>query len=224
MAEQISFGEEGEELDPTNPQPRCACMLVLDTSSSMNGGPITELNEGLRTLGDTLKTDPVASQRVDIAIVTFGPVQVERSFQSAERFIPPALSASGTTPMGEALQRGMELLRQRKKAYRDEGLPYYRPWCMLITDGAPNPDDPWREAADEIQQAEAEKGVAFFPIGVRGADMDVLSALSSKRPPLRLRELNFTDLFVWLSASLSDLSRSGPADEIQLPPPGWASP
>lgn len=223
MADQISFGDEGEALDPTNPQPRCACMLVLDTSSSMSGKPITELNEGLKTLSETLKADGVASQRVDIAIVTFGPVQVDVPFQSVERFTPPALSATGSTPMGEALQRGMQLLRQRKQAYRDEGLPYYRPWCMLITDGAPNADDPWQEAAEEIKQAEAEKGVAFFPIGVRGANMEVLAALSSRREPLLLKDVNFKELFVWLSASLGDLSRSGPADELQLPPPSWAS-
>jgi hypothetical protein len=30
-----------------NPEPRCACLLLLDTSGSMHGQPITELNAGL---------------------------------------------------------------------------------------------------------------------------------------------------------------------------------
>ena len=29
-----------------NPEPRCPVILLLDTSASMQGGPITELNEG----------------------------------------------------------------------------------------------------------------------------------------------------------------------------------
>ena len=30
-----------------NPSPRCACMVVLDTSGSMDGARIHQLNEGL---------------------------------------------------------------------------------------------------------------------------------------------------------------------------------
>src|SRR5664279_1913973 len=32
-----------------NPEPRCACVLVLDTSGSMQGAPIEQLNLGLRS-------------------------------------------------------------------------------------------------------------------------------------------------------------------------------
>ena len=30
-----------------NPEPRCPCLLLLDTSGSMIGEPIRELNDGL---------------------------------------------------------------------------------------------------------------------------------------------------------------------------------
>jgi len=30
-----------------NPEPRCPCLLLLDTSGSMMGEPIRELNDGL---------------------------------------------------------------------------------------------------------------------------------------------------------------------------------
>ena len=38
-----------------NPQPRCPCVLVLDTSGSMGGAPIAELNRGLDTLRASLE-------------------------------------------------------------------------------------------------------------------------------------------------------------------------
>jgi hypothetical protein len=34
-----------------NPEPRCACLLLLDTSGSMGGAPIRELNAGLQEGG-----------------------------------------------------------------------------------------------------------------------------------------------------------------------------
>jgi uncharacterized protein YegL len=106
-----------------NPEPRCACLLLLDTSGSMNGAAITELNSGLKALAEELQADSLALKRVELGIVTFGPVQVETEFVSAARFVPPELRASGDTPMGAAITKGLELLRDRKNAYKAGGLP-----------------------------------------------------------------------------------------------------
>ena len=55
-----------------NPEPRCPVVLVLDTSGSMKGEPILELNAALRDFSMALKNDHLASLRVELAIVTFG--------------------------------------------------------------------------------------------------------------------------------------------------------
>jgi uncharacterized protein YegL len=55
-----------------NPEPRCPVVLVLDTSGSMQGKAITELNEGLRAFAAALKADRLASLRVEVAVVAFG--------------------------------------------------------------------------------------------------------------------------------------------------------
>lgn len=46
--EQIPFAAEFAE----NPESRCPVVLLLDTSYSMNGDPIRELNEGLKIFKD----------------------------------------------------------------------------------------------------------------------------------------------------------------------------
>ena len=86
-----------------NPEPRCPCVLLLDTSGSMQGDPIKELNAGLVTFKDELTADSIAAKRAEIAVVTFGPVQVATDFQTADVFQPPHLAASGDTPMGRAM-------------------------------------------------------------------------------------------------------------------------
>src|SRR5512146_982935 len=55
-----------------NPEPRCPVVLVLDTSGSMQGRAINELNEGLRAFAAALKADRLASLRVEVAVIAFG--------------------------------------------------------------------------------------------------------------------------------------------------------
>lgn len=219
MSEQISF--ETNDF-ASNPEPRCPCVLLLDVSGSMNGRPLDELNAGLTTFRDELSADSLAMKRVEVGIVTFGPVKVETPFTSASTFYPPTLQSQGDTPMGAAITQALNMVEDRKRDYRSNGISYYRPWVFLITDGAPT--DSWQAAADAIREGEASKKFAFFAIGVKGADMDKLRQISSSRAPLSLDGLKFRELFSWLSSSLRSVSRSTPGTEVPLEAPkGWAS-
>lgn len=219
--EGISLEDEVEFAD--NPEPRCACVLLLDTSASMGGRPIAALNEGLRAFGDDIGTDTLASRRVEVAIVTFGQggAQTVQGFLGAGQFVAPTLTAGGSTPMGEAIERALDLVENRKRDYRANGVAYYRPWVFLITDGEPT--DAWDDAARRVAEAEKANGLAFFAVGVQGANMDVLKQIAV-RDPLKLDGLKFTELFVWLSQSQKRVSASRVGEQAALPSPsGWAS-
>ena len=218
MSEQIIFGTDDFA---TNPEPRCPCVLLLDVSGSMSGQPIAELNAGLVTFKDELAADALAMKRVEVAIVTFGPTKVELPFTSATNFYPPNLSSQGDTPMGGAILQALDLVQDRKSEYRANGISYYRPWVFLITDGGPT--DSWQAAASAVREGEAAKQFAFFAIGVKGANMDILRQISI-REPLSLDALKFRQLFSWLSSSLRSVSRSTPDTEVPLESPkGWAA-
>lgn len=207
----------------SNPEPRCACVLLLDVSGSMSGRPIEALNEGLRAFADDIATDPLARQRVEVAIVTFGHggVQTVQGFLTAGQFEPPTLRSGGGTPMGEAIERALDMVDNRKRDYKANGIAYYRPWVFLITDGEPT--DSWDDAATRVHEAEEANALAFFAVGVQGANIDVLRRIAV-REPIRLEGLRFVELFVWLSQSQRSVSASKVGEQTALPPvDGWAS-
>ena len=204
-----------------NPEQRCPCVLLLDTSGSMHGDPIAELNEGLRAFKADLMSDSLAVKRVEVAIITFGPVKVVSEFQTADNFDPPQLTTTGDTPMGAATMEAIRLVEDRKQVYRDHGVPYNRPWIFLITDGAPTDDV--RGATTALREGVEKRKFAFFAVGVRDANMLALAQISP-RQPMKLAGLKFQELFIWLSGWLGSASRSSPnAATLALPPPsGWA--
>ncbi|MEO0250162.1 MAG: VWA domain-containing protein, partial [candidate division WOR-3 bacterium] len=208
-----------------NPEPRCPCVLLLDTSGSMRGAPITALNEGLRTFKHDLVQDELAKKRVEVAVVAFNSeVRLVQDFIIADRFEPPWLSAEGLTYMGTAINYALDLLQARKGQYRANGIAYYRPWVFMITDGEPQgePDEVVELAAQRIRHHEENRQVVFFAVGVEGANMQRLSQIAV-RTPLKLIGLNFREMFLWLSASIQIVSHSKVDEQVALPPPGWGS-
>ena len=200
-----------------NPSPRCPVVLVLDTSGSMAGEPIEQLNAGAQLFIDEVKGDDLARWSVDLAVFAAGgEVECLLDFTSIEQIggISP-MHASGTTPLGEATQLAISRLEARKAEYRHAGVPYYQPWLVIISDGVPTDD--WKESANRAHKLSSERKLVSIPIGVGDADMDVLSAFSSK-PAISLDGLKFREFFLWLSASMSRVSASTSSDAaVQLP-------
>jgi uncharacterized protein YegL len=210
-----------------NPDPRCPCVLLLDVSASMQGPSIVALNEGLKAFEEEVSRDAVAARRVEVAVVTFSSgAETVQPFVTADQFSAPMLVARGQTHLAAGLQRALDLIEERKAAYRGSGVAYYRPWIFLITDGTPQGEstDVVEAARTRLLAEQQGRRLAFFAVGTENADFDTLARFTlPERPPLQLKGLQFVDLFVWLSWSQQAIAQSRPGEQVPLPPAGWAA-
>lgn len=219
-----------------NPDPRVACVLLLDTSGSMDGVPIEELNAGFDLFTREIKQDPLAKKRTEVTVITFGGVaRVEIPFTEGRDLEPRTFVAGGSTPMGAALNLAMDEIQAQKDTYRAAGLEYFRPWLFIVSDGAPTDGETFGTAAARVHTAENAKQVSVFAVGVGDeADFPSLEVLSTTRKPARLKGYSFAEMFSWLSASMavvSDSNTFGASDgditqageQLPLPPVGWAT-
>ena len=127
------------ELNDENPDPRVACVVLADVSGSMQGEPIAALERGYAAFTSYLNTETLASKRVEVAVVTFGSVAtVLVPMQEARMLQPARFAASGRTNMAAGIHLALDIIEDRKDAYKAAGLQYYRPWILILTDGEPS--------------------------------------------------------------------------------------
>ena len=184
-----------------------ACVLLVDTSTSMSGAAIDELNEGLRAFGEALMSDAQASGAADVCVINFNTeVTVEVPFSSAVDFVAPTLSAGGLTALNEAIITGLDAIEQQKATYRQLGVDYYKPWLFLLTDGSATDTEFDADAHQRLAEALANRKVNFFPMGI-GADADIRALKSytanGNGAVLKAEKNHFKEAFVWLSSSMA---------------------
>lgn len=201
----------------SNPQePHMACVLLVDTSSSMSGDPINSLNKAINDFKEQTSLDELAQKRVDIAIIEFNDgARVVQDFTPLPQLQPVSLSAVGCTSMGEGINLAIDKVKERNRFYASMGTPCFKPWIFMITDGAPTDDI---SAARQRIIDEESKGthgkLKFWAIGVPGYSQETLTSLTKRC--IALNEAKFDGIFNWLSESMVAISVSRVDENPQL--------
>lgn len=202
---------------------KCACVLVLDVSGSMIGLPIAELEKGIADFYTEIQNEPSTLDKLEVSIITFGSrVKHLQAPTLLHNKKAPELVASGSTVLVDGVRAGIAQIEARKNWYKETGQAYYRPWLVLITDGAPEEDQDVTGLIAELKADMETKKYSLLTVGVAGADMEILSQLARYSiPPVRLQGLKFVEFFKWLSASLGLNADDDDDDFIMENPPTW---
>ena len=192
-------------------EPHMALLFLLDTSGSMTGMPIEELNAGINRFKKQVCEDEKTKSVLDVAIIEFNSNwKVVQDFVPVEYMKEVNLEAGGSTYLQKPLEKAIEMVDERSRFYRRSGSEPYKPWIVLISDGEPfdNPE----ELASTINEMVSKEKLAFWSLAVPGANTELLHKLSGKRV-LNLEEYDFKGFFDWVNKSMRAVSTSSPGEK-----------
>ena len=200
---------------------RLPVYFLVDVSESMVGDPIAQVEEGMRTIIQELRTDPYALETVFVSILAFaGKPLVLSPLTELYKFYPPAFPIGGGTALGEALRTLMRKMDASVQKTTLEAKGDWKPLVFLFTDGVPT-DRP--EAAIKEWTAKYRKQCNLVAISLGdNADLHLLQQLTDN--VLRLNRTtpeSFRQFFKWVTASIKTTSVSvvdAGKDELQLAP------
>lgn len=120
---------------------RLPVYFLIDISESMIGEPIQEVEEGLASIIQSLKTDPNALETVFVSIIVFaGQSKTLVPLQEIVSFYPPKFPIGSGTSLSEGLGHLMHELRVNIVKTTQEVKGDWKPIIFLFTDGVPTDD------------------------------------------------------------------------------------
>lgn len=211
-------------------EPRPLPIFVLaDTSGSMRGEKINELNLALREMLNTLNAADDIRGKFQLSVIAFGgDVKIIQPLADIEGLILTELSAAGNTPMGQAFEMVREMIEDRNVVSSRA----YTPTIVLISDGLPTDctEEMYRrknyfdwEPLVDLHNGERSSKCQRMALGIgEDADIDMLKSFidNPEIPVIKTKDASgITKFFRWVTMSTVARMTSINPNEISVVAP-----
>ena len=211
-------------------EPRPLPIFVLaDTSGSMRGEKINELNLALREMLNALNAADDIRGKFQLSVIAFGgEVKVLQPLADIDSLVLTELSAAGNTPMGQAFEMVREMIEDRNVVSSRA----YTPTIVLISDGLPTDctEEMYRrknyfdwEPLIDLHNGERSSKCQRMALGIgEDADVNMLKSFidNPEIPVIKTKDASgITKFFRWVTMSTVARMTSINPNEINVVAP-----
>ncbi|MBR1644860.1 MAG: VWA domain-containing protein [Bacteroidales bacterium] len=200
---------------------RLPIYFLVDVSESMVGTPIEQVQDGMASIVNELRTDPYALETAYLSVIAFaGKAKMLSPLQELYKFYPPKFPIGGGTSLGTAMNYLMDEMERSLQKTTMEVKGDWKPIIFLFTDGNPT-DDVTRAFERWNRQYHRHCNLIVISIG-DNVNTQLMGRISDN--VFRLNETNvqsFKEFFKWVTASIKTSSVSvtdAGDDEVKLAP------
>ena len=204
-----------EEVAPENiNESHMPVLIAGDISGSMAGLPIQNVNKSINRFASDVCKDPKAAGRVDVAVIGFNDApRIEQNWRPITEMNQVNFVAGGGTNISAALEKGVEMLRERGHLYEDVGIEVKMPYLILITDGY---GGDVTEIAKVTKQRTADRKMKLWVLAVKGYDKESVAQLTDGKRVFELVNedgYDFSEFFDFMAVSVKAVSTSAPGQD-----------
>ena len=193
---------------------RLLLCLCVDASASMSlDGRISAVNREIDAFLQNMERTATTRDAVEVCVVTFGDeVEVRCEFGplSEARRANRAIRASGSrSELGAGVLLALDQLRRRQDLLTEMGISCYRPWLILISDGAATDIQRCQEAGGQVKDLlrQDRLRVKCLSLSQEPEHMRALREFTPSGQVDQVDSLEMTEFFGMLSRSVSRASR-----------------
>lgn len=200
-------------------------VIAVDTSGSVTGEAIRNINSNLNNFKRIICEDPIAAKCVDVCVLSFDdkvtvlqdwcPIQEMKSGYE--------LTSGGCTDLNGAVLTGIQKIRERSRVYAKQGIVERKPHLMVMTDGYDTVTGNVDAAAQLAAQRIAEGKMKLWFLGFGDYDKDTAARLCHANGnwcfEVKSGDFNFNDYFSFAAVSFKVLSTSAPGEDVSVNTP-----
>lgn len=189
-----------------NYQQKTLCVLLVDHSKA-TADKIEDINHMLRRFYEDILESDSACPRIEITLISCDiPTRIIQQPSIVENFTMPTLNAKNDSNIIDGIKMAIEVVEGRKQYYREQGIPYKRPWIIIISNGecdAESIKNNLKQLVDFRDEAIYNKRYFIQSIAIdENADMNVLDFVATNKT-IFMKDAKFLHFFRWLSGSLA---------------------
>lgn len=192
------------------------CLCVDASYSMLQDKRMLHVNNGIRSFIQKSANDAYVCDSIDLCIITFSGrgVQVVQDFANVKSVAGhfQDIRPSGGTPMARAVRFALDKISRQRESYEAYGITSYRPWLILMSDGAS--DDDVTAVAREVCRLQQNRQLKVKCIGMgSGEEHQDLRAFTPDGRVESCGALEIETFFDFLSRSAAGLSQAQPGEE-----------
>lgn len=170
-------------------------LFLIDTSGAMMGENINATSKALNHFREEIKKNRYLCEILDIAVVEFNStVHVVQDFAPLECMEPAFFFPSGSSDLNSGLTFATDMILERSRLYRKNGIRQNIPWLIVITDDGGSATT-IADTANKIKELEERDAVRLWIMGTKGSRIERIRELGLSKRIFPLNEHTLTDLF-----------------------------